>query len=203
MVKVKVCGITNLKDALAAEKAGADIIGFIFARSPRRLKPAAAKKIIRGLKLSTMKAGVFVNESPDRVHAVAGDLKLNIVQLHGDENREYIKKIKNVKIIKAVRVKNVRDVKRAVKLYSRRVFALLFDTFSAKARGGTGRAFNWKILRRVKAPYFLAGGLNADNAKKAKKLLRPYGFDVNSGIESRPGKKDLKKMKSFFSAIRG
>lgn len=201
--KIKVCGITNLKDALAAEKAGADIIGFVFAKSPRRVKLAAAKRICRALKLSTMKAGVFVNERIERVNALAKDLKLNMVQLSGDETASYVKGLKGVKIIKVIHVKKGRNLKSQVKKYGNRVYAFIFDTYDGRLRGGTGRIFDWDLVRKIKAPFFLAGGLNPGNVRAAVKDIRPFGVDVSSGVEARPGKKDLKKLKDFFKAIKG
>ena len=202
MPKVKVCGITNLRDALAAERAGSDIIGFIFAKSPRRVKPAAIKRIVRALKMSTMKAGVFVNEKADRVNALVKELKLNFVQLSGDETPAYIRKIKGAKIIKVIHVKNSAAVKKQIKQFGAGVYAFLFDTYDGKKRGGTGRTFNWGLLKKIQAPFFIAGGLNPGNVAAAVKCAGPFGVDVNSGIESRPGRKDLKKMKDFFKAVK-
>jgi phosphoribosylanthranilate isomerase len=203
MPKVKVCGITNLKDALAAEKAGADIIGFIFAKSPRRIKPAAIKRIARALKMSTMKAGVFVNEDADKVNALVKELKLNFVQLSGDETPAYARKIKGAKIIKAIHVRNGTALRKQVRQFGNRVYAFLLDTYDKKKRGGTGRAFNWNLVKGVKVPFFVAGGLNPGNVKDAIKKARPFGVDVSSGIEARPGRKDMKKMKDFFKAVKG
>jgi phosphoribosylanthranilate isomerase len=202
-MKVKICGITNLRDALAAEKAGADIIGFIFAKSPRRIKPAAVKRIIRALKMSTMKAGVFVNENADRVNAFVKDLKLNFVQLSGDETPVYTRRIKGAKIIKAVHVKKGSTLKKQVKKFKNRVYAFLFDTYDKQKRGGTGRVFNWALLREINEPFFIAGGLTPCNVKAAIKNARPFGVDVSSGIEARPGRKDMKKLKDFFKAVKG
>jgi len=203
IMKIKVCGITNLKDALAAEKAGADILGFIFAKSPRRVKPAAIVRIARALKMSTMKAGVFVNEKVDRVNTLVKELKLNFVQLSGDETPAYARRIKGAKIIKVVHVKNGQAIKKQVKQFGGRVYAFIFDTYDKKKQGGTGRVFNWALLNDIKAPFFIAGGLNPSNVKEAIKCARPFGVDVSSGIEARPGRKDMKKMKEFFKAVKG
>lgn len=200
---VKVCGITNLKDALAAERAGADIIGFIFAESPRRIGPGAAKRIITGLKMSTKKAGVFVDEDADRVNALIKRLKLDMVQLSGGESPAYIKKIKGARVIKTVNVLSKKSVQKEAKKYGRRVYALLFDTYRGSIHGGSGKTFDWKAVRRVKTPFFLAGGLNPVNIRGALELAKPFGVDVNSGVESRPGKKDPGKLKDFFRAVKG
>jgi phosphoribosylanthranilate isomerase len=202
MAKVKVCGITNLKDALAAEKAGADIIGFIFAKSPRKVKPAVVKRICSALKLSTMKAGVFVNENADKVNAFVRDFRLNIVQLSGDETPSYMRKIRNVKIIRSIHVKDGKNLKKQVKKFGTGVYAFLFDTYDKKKYGGTGRVFNWTLVKKTGVPFFIAGGLNPGNVKDAIKNARPFGVDVSSGIESRPGRKDLKKLRDFLKAVK-
>jgi phosphoribosylanthranilate isomerase len=201
MPKVKICGITNLRDALASEKAGADIIGFIFAKSPRRIKPVNAKRIIRALKLSTMKAGVFVDEAPEAINALVKSLKLNIVQLHGNESPAYARKIKGAKVIKAIRAKDRKTVLRESKRFDGIAYALLFDAFDMKTRGGTGKAFNVSMVDKIKKPFFIAGGLGPKNIREVIRKAKPYGVDVNSGVESRPGKKDHKKIKAFFKAI--
>lgn len=202
-MKIKVCGITNIKDALAAEKSGADIIGFIFAKSPRRVKPAAVKRIASALKMSTMKAGVFVNEAAEKVNALVKDIRLNFVQLSGDETPAYIRRIKGAKIIKALHVKNAGSLKKQVKQFRDNVYAFLFDTYDKDRRGGTGRVFNWELIKGVKSPFFIAGGLNPVNVSEAVKCARPFGVDVNSGVEARPGRKDAKKLKDFFKAVKG
>jgi phosphoribosylanthranilate isomerase len=201
MMKVKICGITNLKDAVNAEKCGADIIGFIFARSPRRIRPWQAKRIIRGLKLSTMKAGVFVDEDADTVNGMIRDLKLNIVQLSGSESPAYIKKIKGSKVIKTIKVRDKKSALREARKYGGNIYALLFDTYNGGLHGGTGRIFDWRAVKYAKTPFFVAGGLNPDNIREAIKQSKPFGVDVNSGVESRPGKKDIKKIKALFKAI--
>ena len=201
MKKVKICGITNLKDAVAAERSGADIIGFIFAASPRKIKPAKAGRIIRALKLSTMKAGVFVDEDAGKVNVLIKQLKLNIVQLSGAESPAYIKKIKGAKVIKTIKVRGKKSALKEARKYGRHVYALLFDTYHGRIQGGTGRTFDWKAVGGVKSPFFIAGGLKPENIREAIKQAKPFGVDVNSGVESRPGKKDLKKLKALFKAL--
>jgi phosphoribosylanthranilate isomerase len=202
-LKVKVCGITNTKDALAAEKAGADIIGFIFAKSPRRVKPAAAGRICRALKLSTMKAGVFVNEKIKKVQAAAKELKLSIVQLSGEETPAYARNLKGIKVIKVIHVRKGMDVRKQIKKFKDFVYAFIFDTYYSGAAGGTGRVFDWKLVKKVNAPFFLAGGLNPSNVRAAVRQVRPFGVDVSSGVEARPGRKDIKKVRDFIKAVKG
>lgn len=206
MVRIKICGITNIKDALSAEKLGADIIGMIFAKSPRRITVLKAKKITNALKMSTKKAGVFVNEDINKVNKIIKELKLNFVQLHGDESIQYIKKIKGAKVIKAIRIKNRQQTVKDINKYKNSVHLLLFDAFDSKRTGGTGKLFKWEIIKeikkRIKPPYFVAGGIGHRNVKKAILQLKPYGVDVNSSVEIYPGKKSIKKLKMLFKKIR-
>lgn len=203
MPKVKICGITNLKDAKLAERFGADIVGFIFAESPRRITPDKAALIIKKLKPGVMKAGIFVNEKLENVNSLIKKLRLNIVQLSGDETAAYLKKIKGAMIFKAIRVKSAADLKRQVKKYAKNADAFLFDTFSKSTYGGTGQCFNWKMLKAMKfsKPFFVAGGINPGNVCKAIKEAQPYGVDVSSGVEKEKGKKSESKMKKLFEVI--
>jgi len=202
MVKIKICGITNIKDALLVERLGADIIGMIFAKSPRRITVLKAKKITNALKLSTKKAGVFVNEDINKVNKIIKELKLDFVQLHGDEPVSYINKIKGAKVIKAIRVKNRKQVIKDVGRYKKTANLLLFDTFDNKKLGGTGKLFKWELIKCIRAPYFISGGIGCHNIKQAVLQLKPYGVDVNSAVEIYPGKKSTRKLKLLFNKIR-
>lgn len=202
MVKIKVCGITNIKDALFVEKLGVDIIGMIFAKSPRKITVLKAKKITNALKLSTKKAGVFVNEDINKVNKIIKDLKLNFVQLHGDETVQYIKKIRGAKIIKTIRIKNRRQVINEVNKYKKSVHFLLFDTFDIKKSGGTGKTFDWDMIKDVRQPYFIAGGIGYHNIENVILRFFPYGVDINSSVETYPGKKSTQKLKMLFKKIR-
>lgn len=204
MPRVKICGITNLKDAKLAEKLGADIEGFIFAESPRRITPEKAHSIIKKLNPGILKAGVFVNEKAAVVNSLIKKLHLNIAQLHGDEPVSYLKKIKGAMIVKAIRVKSLTDLKKQIKSYEKHADAFLFDTYSKAARGGTGICFDWKMLKGLKLskPFFVAGGINPENVKKAIKESAPYGVDVSSGVEKEKGKKSEGKMRKLFKEIK-
>ena len=201
MPKVKVCGVTNAGDALAAERAGADIIGMIFAESPRRITPRRAAAIVRALRSSTLKAGVFADEPAARVNALVKKLKLDIVQLHGSETPAYIRRIKGARVIKAIRVRNAAQVRREARKYAGIVYALLFDTYRAGKKGGTGKTFGLKHIKGINRPYFIAGGIGPGNACRVIKASKPFGIDVNSGVESKPGRKDAALLKSFFRAV--
>ena len=200
-VKVKVCGITNLSDALLAVRWGADALGFIFyKKSPRFISPRVVKGVVSALPPFVNRVGVFVNESSEWVNRVADTCRLD-VQLHGDESPTYCKKIKH-KVIKAAQLKNALSLK---SLAEYNVDGFLLDTFSEKQRGGTGRTSNWTLARDAKkyGVVILAGGLNPNNIVNAILRVRPYGVDVGSGLEKSPGKKDSVKVKAFFSAIAG
>ena len=201
IVKVKICGITNYKDALAAVDMGADLLGFNFyPKSPRYIPPAKAAKIINKLPSFIDIAGVFVNESIEQIHETRNLCQLDWVQLHGDEDPEFCKKFLsyNVKIMKAIRVKDQADIERADSFFTD---AILLDAFDPKKYGGTGLTFDWNIIGHISKRIFLAGGINPDNAASAVKL-GVYGIDVCSGIEAEPGKKDKRLMKKLFENIR-
>ncbi len=198
--KVKICGITNYLDAKTASEMGADIIGFNFyPDSPRYITPEKALKIITMLPAFIDIAGVFVNSSAEQITKIVKDCTLNWVQLHGDETDDFCKSISNLNIrtMKAIRVKGPEDIRKAKEYHTD---AILFDAFDSKQYGGTGKTFDWNIVGNIKKRIFLAGGINPKNAEDAVKL-GIYGIDICSGIESAPGKKDLKLMKELFDNI--
>ncbi len=201
IVKVKICGITNYKDAAAAVDMGADLLGFNFyPKSPRFIPPEKAMKIINKLPAFIDIAGVFVNESIEQIHETKNLCQLDWIQLHGDESPEFCKEFlsHNVKIMKAIRVKDQTDIERAEDFFTD---AILLDAFHPEKYGGTGLTFDWNIVGHIGKRVFLAGGINPDNAPEAIEL-GVYGIDVCSGIEAEPGKKDHKKMKKLFENIR-
>lgn len=202
MVKVKICGITNLEDALAALFYGAGAIGFVFyGMSPRYVSPAKAAKISRILPKKIKRVGVFVNEEAAKVKRIARLCNLDMLQFHGQESPGYCGKFKGYKVIKAFRINDKEDLKGVSKY---KTFAYLFDSFSRTKLGGTGKKFNWKILAqtaRMEPVIFLSGGLAAGNIKKAIKLLRPDWVDISSSLESKPGKKDHQKIREFMKKI--
>jgi phosphoribosylanthranilate isomerase len=203
MVKVKICGITNLEDAQVAANAGCDALGFIFfKKSPRYISPEKARQIIKQLPARVVKIGVFANAKEKTIKQVARFCHLQMLQFHGNESPEFCRKFKNYKIIKTFRIKNILDLRKALRY---KPFAFLFDTFSKKKLGGTGKSFNWQLvsrLEKIKQPIFLAGGLNAKNVEAAIKTVHPAWVDASSSLEARPGKKDLQKVKSFVQAAK-
>jgi phosphoribosylanthranilate isomerase len=204
MTRVKVCGITNLEDALAALDAGADMLGFNFyARSPRYVSPADARGIIEGLPGNVTCVGVFVNESaPAEVERIAREANLGAVQLHGDETPEYCRSLRGLATIKALRVGADYNVEAAASFGTD---AVLLDAYVAGERGGTGHTFDWTLaaLTRERIPrLLLAGGLNPDNVAAALAAVRPYAVDVCSGVETAPGRKSRELMRRFVKQVK-
>jgi phosphoribosylanthranilate isomerase len=206
MVKIKVCGITNLEDALAAIDFGADYLGFNFyPPSARCIAPEKAREMIARLPAAIEKFALFVNEPKERVREVLaagsadGKGGFSGVQLHGEETPDYCRGW-DLKVIKAFRVKD-RDSLRSMADFPADYY--LVDSW-APGYGGSGAPFPWSWLEGLKAEkLILAGGLNAENVAEAIRLVRPYGVDVCTGVEARPGIKDHAKLKAFISAVQG
>ncbi len=201
MVKVKICGITNAEDAIAAVEMGADMLGFNFhPQSPRYVPFEKAETVIRKIPTSVDTVGVFVNPVPTELKRIVEAGFFNWIQLHGDETPEYCRSLNwtNARIIKAIRVKSAEDVQQAGQYP---VDAILLDTYDKNLYGGTGRTFDWSLICNLYRRLFLAGGITPDNILKAINQ-GIYCVDVCSGIESSPGKKDHAKMKLLFDTIR-
>jgi phosphoribosylanthranilate isomerase len=202
VTQVKICGITNQEDALFAARCGAAALGFIFYPfSPRYIKPEEARKIISVLPKEIVKVGVFVNENAAQIKRVMEYCGLDMVQLHGDESPEFCREFTTSQIIKAVELKNDNDLNRA---FDYDVAALLVDSRHAGLYGGTGRKANWKLACRIKnkKQLILSGGLNEENIAEAMQTVAPAALDINSGVESEPGKKDHAKLARIFDIIR-
>lgn len=202
MVKVKICGITNLEDALHAIECGADMLGFNFyEKSPRSIEPDRAAEIVQQLPAATEKVGIFVNAEEYYVAEYVEMIGLTVVQLHGDEDKTYIASLKtetDSKLIKALRVGPDFDIDSLSKLG---VDDILLDAYSKDAYGGTGERFDWTTAATINGNVtrlYLAGGLTQDNVADAVRTVRPYAVDVASGVESSPGKKDPKKVEAFI-----
>jgi phosphoribosylanthranilate isomerase len=202
MTKVKICGIKNLKDAIFAVDYGTDAIGFVFAKSIRKISKEKARAIVRKLPPFVTTVGLFVNETAENIEATCRYCGLDAIQLHGNEPPDIINKLKDFKIIKAFRIQNEKDIS-PIRKY--KPDAILLDGYSKKNMGGTGTSFDWKIVKNIKTPIpiILAGGLTPLNVSRAIKIVRPYGVDVSSGVESMPGKKDRKLIKKFINAVKG
>lgn len=210
MVKVKICGITNVDDALAAVEAGADFLGFNFyPPSPRHVSMARAGEIIASVRRSgdardcqhrLRTVGVFVDESLDCVLKAMQECDLDYAQLHGGETPEYVASL-GPRAIKAVRVRVEADVEQ---LASYEAAAYLLDAYHPTRLGGTGRTWDWTLAIAAKqyGPVIVAGGLTPDNVAEVVRRVEPYGVDISSGVESSPGRKDIVKVRRFMVAAK-
>ncbi len=202
-VKVKICGITNAPDALAAVEAGADALGFMFYEpSPRNVSIRQATEIIRELSPFIIKVGVFVDAPEDLVMRAISDCGLNMLQFHGNETPEYCTQF-GLMSMKAFRI---RDASSLESLQQYPTEAYLLDAFVADKLGGTGEKFNWELAieaKKLGRPIFLAGGLTPANVAEAVRMVQPYAVDVSSGVEAAPGKKDHDKIREFIRAAKG
>jgi phosphoribosylanthranilate isomerase len=201
MVRVKICGITNLEDALLAAELGADALGFIFyAKSPRHITPEAAREIVAQLPPFVAAVGVFVDEAAAVVAELAAKIGLDWVQLHGQESPGYCRTLGH-KVIKGFRIQD-EDSLGQLADYRGAAQALLLDTYKKGQVGGTGEIFDWHLARKAKeyGPIILAGGLTADNVAQAIAAAGPAAVDAASGTEAAPGKKDPAKLRAFFKA---
>ncbi|HET9994251.1 MAG TPA: phosphoribosylanthranilate isomerase [Candidatus Acidoferrum sp.] len=204
MVRIKICGITNSADALAAVKAGANLLGFNFyEKSARYVSTDEAAKIRAQLPKRIEAVGIFVNTPPVDVTAVCKSLKLDAAQLHGDESPEDVAEAaRSIAVIKAFRVEP--DFRLETLEEFPEAFAYLFDAAQTGQYGGTGRTTDWDVARRaaLASRIILAGGLKVENVAAAIRIVRPYGVDVASGVESKPGKKDHGRLREFIQEVR-
>ncbi len=201
-LKIKICGITSLADALAAVEAGADALGFMFYQpSPRFLPFDAARKIISQLPPFVAKVGVFVDATEDFIRQAITECGLDTLQFHGGESPGFCRQFP-LPTIKAFRVQGLESLQ-ALPAYD--TSAWLLDSFVPGQSGGTGTKFNWDLALEAKKlgrPVILAGGLTPENVAEAVRRVQPYGVDVASGVEAAPGKKDPAKVRAFIQAAR-
>ncbi len=207
-IRIKMCGITRLADAMAAVAAGVDALGFIFyEKSPRYIGPEAARLIIEQLPPFVDAVGVFVDKKNREVDEIVQYCRLGYVQLHGEESPKYCEHLVRFaspcQVIKAFRVGSHTSADEFA-AYAPHVKGFLLDTFQPDRVGGTGASFDWSMVTalNLRKPFILAGGLDVDNIAEAIRTVQPYGVDVNSGVEQRPGIKDHRLIREFVSAVR-
>lgn len=187
MVKVKICGLRRVEDIIAVSRHKADFAGFVFAPSKRKVSPELARALRKSLKDPVRAVGVFVDMPVSEVAAIAEWCGMDVIQLHGNEDTRTVQTLRTMlpsryEIWKAVHVRTTEDIMAAAALG---VDRLVLDTYSPDAAGGTGATFNWKLIQNcnIPLPYFLAGGLEAQNVAEAIRLVHPYGVDVSTGVE--------------------
>jgi phosphoribosylanthranilate isomerase len=208
-MRIKICGITKLDQALQIVNEGATELGFICVRrSPRFIQIPQIRKIVNGLDTKVNTIGVWVNESIEEIIKTVLETELTSVQLHGDETIEYCEELRsklpaNMELIKVVRVKD-RQTLASINNYGDCVDTFLLDAYHPANFGGTGKTLEWEEIRefKFKQPWFLAGGLTPNNIKNALEKLQPDGIDLSSGVEISPGDKDIGKVKELFSQLR-
>ena len=200
--RVKICGITNWDDALAAVECGADALGFVFHRaSPRYISIAQAQTIAGKLPGHVIRVGVFVDAEAEFVISANRDCGLGWLQFHGQETSAYCRQFR-MRVLKAFRI---RDADSLLPIAGYDTDAVLLDSYVAGKAGGSGETFNWQLAleaKRFGKPLYLSGGLTPDNVGGAVRMVRPFGVDVSSGVEAAPGKKDPGKMRDFIAAVR-
>lgn len=218
MTWIKICGTTTRDDALAAASAGADAVGFVFAPSPRRIAPEGATEIVAALPPSVEKVGVFVNEGVDAIRRTVQVVGLTMVQLQGDEGRDFVSEVAavlpGISVFKALALSKILESYRQddglfVSIPSG-LAGFVLDSGTAEQRGGTGHTFDWAVARAsgflsrlgTTAKVIVAGGLTGDNVGEAIRLFRPWGVDVCTGVEASPGAKDPEKLRAFVAAVR-
>lgn len=201
-MKIKICGLRRREDIGYANECMPDYIGFVFADSRRRVTKEQARELRWELAEGIIPIGVFVNEPVESIAELVREEIIDMVQLHGDETEEYIAKLRKlvpeVEIIKAVHVTCAEDVRGCEKT---KADYILFDSFSGKERGGTGMCFDWELIRGVRKPYFLAGGIDIENVSKTVGLSGIHAVDVSSAVET-GGYKDREKMRRLVQEIR-
>ena len=202
LVRVKVCGITRVDDALTATRLGAHAIGFVFwTRSARYISPHVARKIITALPPFVSVVGVYVDPDPEWVEKTCSVAGLSLLQFHGDESPEFCSQF-SLPYIKAVRIRTGVDLLQYASRYSS-ASALLLDTYVEGVPGGTGHTFDWSSTpQNLSLPLILSGGLHADNVSVAIEEARPWAVDVSSGVEVAKGIKDANKIAAFMTGVR-
>ena len=199
--KIKICGITNLKNALEAVELGVDALGFVFlTESPRYIKPKKARAIIDLLPSFVLRVGLFVNAPKEEVLLAITESRVNLLQFHGDEDEKFCNQF-NLPYIKAISFKGGINLLECCQLFASSS-AILIDTYSKEMRGGTGKTFNWDLVpKKLPLPLIIAGGLDSKNVSSLINSVNPYGVDVSGGVELSKGIKDHNMMKNFVLGV--
>ena len=198
--KIKICGLTRRQDVVSAAELGADLLGFVFAKSPRRVSPETAAEISAGLPEKILKVGVFVDAPLAEIKEIAAYCALDVLQLHGTESLDYSRALNSHKVLKVFRLGSGHKLpESSVTPY----WAALFDTWLPDLAGGGGKVFDWRqVLPWSGRRFFLAGGLTPENVGRAVTMTTPFGVDVSSGVEISPGIKDPTKIRKFIAAVK-
>ncbi len=198
--RIKICGLTRSEDVQFAVSCGVDAIGFVFAPSPRRISAEVAARLAVEVPPGVLRVGLFLDQGRSEIEQVLAKVPLDILQFHGLETDRQCG-VFALPWLKAVAMENGNSVERAERDYPGAA-GLLLDSHRAGQRGGSGRVFDWSLVRRAAKPLWLAGGLEASNVAEAIRMVRPYAVDVSSGVESAPGVKDAGKISRFIQAVR-
>lgn len=198
-MKVKICGLKRAEDISYVNQYLPDYVGFVFAGEKRRVRKEQASELRKMLKPEIQVVGVFVNESIELIQQLVYEGVIHIVQLHGDEDEDYVKQIKqlNVPVVRACRVQSKEDVLKYQKSFAD---YLLFDTYTKHEYGGSGKSFDHELLSDNKREFFLAGGITPENVTQILANTKPYAIDVSSGVET-DGLKDLKKIQKLMEVV--
>ena len=200
-VRIKICGLTRTQDVQSAVIAGADALGFVlYAPSPRAVTSSQASELIQAVPAFVTTVALFVNETAIEVERVLKECPFDLLQFHGDESPEYCRQF-NRPYMKAIRVRSAQDIHDAVQQYPD-AKALLLDAYVENLPGGTGQAFDWRLIPQLSVPWVLAGGLNANNVADALIQVQPYAVDISGGVEASKGIKDEQKIKDFINEVR-
>jgi phosphoribosylanthranilate isomerase len=200
-VRIKICGLTRNQDVQIAVAEGVDALGFVlYAPSPRAVTAEQAASLIRHAPAFVTTVALFVDESAEEIYRVLDVCSFDLLQFHGDETPEFCRQF-NRPYMKAIRVRSAEDIHRAVQQYPD-TKALLLDAYVENLPGGTGQAFDWRLIPELSIPWVLAGGLNANNVADAVNQVKPFAVDVSGGVEASKGIKDVQKIKDFISEVR-
>ena len=198
--KVKICGLTRVRDVKSAVQAGADAVGFVFTKSPRQVSIDTAMRLVQHVPGHVLRVGLFLDQEHAEITRVLESVSLDVLQFHGSETQQQCN-LYNLPWLKAVAMENDDSATQAEKDYPG-AMGLLLDSHSRGQRGGSGKVFDWSWSRPLSIPVWLAGGLKAENVGQAIRTVRPYAVDVSSGVESAPGIKSAARMKDFIEAVK-